>query len=84
MLDFKPPLLSLSHSPVQVDVVVRSGQGIQCVMDLRLLSRIDEELDSSEVAALCFLCTDVLKRKRLETVRDRDHIQRDKIPHTEG
>uniref|UniRef100_A0A673WPM3 Caspase-8 n=1 Tax=Salmo trutta TaxID=8032 RepID=A0A673WPM3_SALTR len=39
-------------------------------MDLRLLSRIDEELDSSEVAALCFLCTDVLKRKRLETVED--------------
>ncbi|XP_036821779.1 caspase-8 isoform X1 [Oncorhynchus mykiss] len=57
-------------SPVQVDVAVRSGQGIQCVMDLRLLSRIDEELDSSEVAALCFLCRDVLNRKRLETVED--------------
>nr|XP_046215266.1 caspase-8 isoform X2 [Oncorhynchus gorbuscha] len=39
-------------------------------MDLRLLSRIDEELDSSEVAALCFLCRDVLNRKRLETVAD--------------
>uniref|UniRef100_A0A4W5L9Q9 Caspase-8 n=1 Tax=Hucho hucho TaxID=62062 RepID=A0A4W5L9Q9_9TELE len=40
------------------------------MMDLRLLSRIDEELDSSEVAALCFLCRDVLNRKRLETVQD--------------
>ncbi|XP_041752486.2 caspase-8 [Coregonus clupeaformis] len=39
-------------------------------MDLHLLSRIDEELDSSEVAALCFLCRDVLNRKRLETVQD--------------
>ncbi|XP_064849310.1 caspase-8 isoform X2 [Oncorhynchus masou masou] len=39
-------------------------------MDLCLLSHIDEELDSSEVAALCFLCRDVLNRKRLETVAD--------------
>ncbi|XP_076018385.1 caspase-8 [Genypterus blacodes] len=38
-------------------------------MDLRRLSHIDEELVSSEVAALCFLCCDVLNRKRLATVR---------------
>lgn len=37
-------------------------------MDLKLLSRIDDELDSSEVAALCFLCLDVVKRKSLEKV----------------
>uniref|UniRef100_A0A667YES4 Caspase-8 n=2 Tax=Myripristis murdjan TaxID=586833 RepID=A0A667YES4_9TELE len=39
-------------------------------MDLFKLSRIDEELDSSEVAALCFLCIDILSRKRLEKVND--------------
>lgn len=38
-------------------------------MDLQLLSEIDEELDSSEVAELRFLCSDVLNRKRLEGVR---------------
>lgn len=37
-------------------------------MDLKLLSRIDDELESSEVAALCFLCLDVVKRKSLEKV----------------
>lgn len=39
-------------------------------MDLMKLSRIDEELDSSEVAALCFLCRDVVTRKRLQGLRD--------------
>ncbi|XP_070830541.1 caspase-8 isoform X2 [Chaetodon trifascialis] len=39
-------------------------------MDRRTLSHIDEELDSSEVAALCFLCRDVVNRKRLEGVKD--------------
>ncbi|XP_074545053.1 caspase-8 [Halichoeres trimaculatus] len=39
-------------------------------MDLVKLSRIDEELDSSEVEALCFLCRDVVSRKRLEGLRD--------------
>lgn len=37
-------------------------------MDRRTLSRIDEELDSSEVAALCFLCRDAVNKKRLEGV----------------
>uniref|UniRef100_A0A4W6CB12 Caspase-8 n=1 Tax=Lates calcarifer TaxID=8187 RepID=A0A4W6CB12_LATCA len=37
-------------------------------MDRLKLSRIDEELESSEVAALCFLCCDVVSRKRLERV----------------
>lgn len=37
-------------------------------MDLKLLSSIDDGLDSSEVAALCFLCLDVVKRKSLEKV----------------
>lgn len=37
-------------------------------MDLQLLSRIDDELDSSEVAALCFLCRDAVSRKSLEGV----------------
>lgn len=40
------------------------------MMDRLTLSRIDEELDSSEVAALCFLCRDVVHRKRLEGIRD--------------
>lgn len=39
-------------------------------MDRLTLSRIDDELDSSEVAALRFLCCDVVKRKRLEGVVD--------------
>ncbi|KAM6989264.1 caspase-8 [Tautogolabrus adspersus] len=40
------------------------------MMDRLKLSHIDEELDSSEVAALCFLCRNVISRKRLEKVRD--------------
>ncbi|XP_069020625.1 caspase-8 [Embiotoca jacksoni] len=39
-------------------------------MDRLKLSRIDDELDSSEVAALCFLCLDVVNRKRLEGIKD--------------
>ncbi|XP_020505295.1 caspase-8 [Labrus bergylta] len=39
-------------------------------MDRVKLSRIDEELGSSEVAALCFLCRDVVNRKHLEKVQD--------------
>uniref|UniRef100_A0A4W6CB31 Caspase-8 n=1 Tax=Lates calcarifer TaxID=8187 RepID=A0A4W6CB31_LATCA len=39
-------------------------------MDRLKLSRIDEELESSEVAALCFLCCDVVSRKRLERIGD--------------
>ncbi|KAM6919634.1 caspase-8 [Lycodopsis pacificus] len=39
-------------------------------MDRQKLSRIDEELESSEVASLCFLCQDVVNRKRLEGIRD--------------
>lgn len=38
------------------------------MMDRLTLSRIDEQLDSSEVAALCFLCQDVVNRKRLAGV----------------
>ncbi|XP_037642654.1 caspase-8-like isoform X1 [Sebastes umbrosus] len=39
-------------------------------MDRLKLSSIDEELESSEVAALCFLCRDVVNKKRLEGIRD--------------
>ncbi|XP_038134764.1 caspase-8-like [Cyprinodon tularosa] len=39
-------------------------------MDRVLLSRIDEDLDSSEVAELCFLCSDIINRKRLEGIKD--------------
>ncbi|KAM6948212.1 caspase-8 [Aplochiton taeniatus] len=39
-------------------------------MNLPLLTRIDEDLDSSEVSALCFLCRDILGRKYLENVQD--------------
>lgn len=39
-------------------------------MDRLKLSRIDEQLESSEVAALCFLCRDVVNRKRLEGITD--------------
>lgn len=42
--------------------------GSGSMMDLLMLSRIDEELGSSEVDALCFLCLDVVNRKRLEGV----------------
>lgn len=37
-------------------------------MDLQLLSRIGDELESSEVAALCFLCREVISQRKLEGV----------------
>lgn len=40
------------------------------MMDNVTLARIDDELESSEVAALCFLCRDVVKKKRLEGIKD--------------
>ncbi|XP_073347167.1 caspase-8 [Pagrus major] len=46
-------------------------------MDRFTLSRIDDDLESSEVAALCFLCRDVIHRKRLEGIEDaRDLFKR--------
>ncbi|XP_026170395.1 caspase-8 [Mastacembelus armatus] len=39
-------------------------------MDRLTLSRIDDQLDSTDVASLCFLCRDVINRKRLEGVVD--------------
>lgn len=39
-------------------------------MDREKMLMIDEELDSSEVAALCFLCRDVLPWKHLTLVKD--------------
>ncbi|XP_061588995.1 caspase-8-like [Cololabis saira] len=39
-------------------------------MDRLTLSHIDEQLDSSNVAELCFLCSDVINRKRLEGIED--------------
>ncbi|KAM7401188.1 hypothetical protein PAMA_005399 [Pampus argenteus] len=39
-------------------------------MDRRTLALIDEDLDSSEVEELCFLCQDVVKRKGLEGIKD--------------
>lgn len=40
------------------------------MMDRLTLSHIDEGLDSSEVAELCFLCRDVVTRRRLENIKD--------------
>ncbi|CAL8314257.1 unnamed protein product [Gadus morhua 'NCC'] len=40
------------------------------LMDLTILASIDDDLDSSEVAALCFLCRDVLSKKGLKKVKD--------------
>ncbi|XP_041847759.1 caspase-8 [Melanotaenia boesemani] len=39
-------------------------------MEKLVLYHIDEELDSSEVAQLCFLCSDVMNRKSLEKIKD--------------
>ncbi|KAM4727616.1 caspase-8 isoform 2-T4 [Anableps anableps] len=39
-------------------------------MNRLLLAQIDENLDSTEVAELCFLCSDVINRKRLEGIKD--------------
>ncbi|KAM9322893.1 caspase-8-like [Pholidichthys leucotaenia] len=39
-------------------------------MDRVLLSRIDEDLVSEEVAELCFLCLDFIPRRRLEGIKD--------------
>lgn len=46
-------------------------------MDLRALARIDDELDSNEVAALCFLCRDTISKKNLEGVSNEHNV-----PHT--
>lgn len=45
-------------------------------MDRRHLARIDEELDSLEVAALCFLCCDVVNKKRLQGIKDAKELFR--------
>ncbi|KAM8838559.1 caspase-8-like isoform 2-T2 [Synchiropus picturatus] len=42
----------------------------QPAMDQAVLLQIDQELESHEVAALCFLCRDVVSRKALEKVQD--------------
>ncbi|XP_054624709.1 caspase-8 [Dunckerocampus dactyliophorus] len=39
-------------------------------MERRTLMQIAEELESSEVATLCFLCRDVVNKKRLEGIED--------------
>ncbi|KAK5859672.1 hypothetical protein PBY51_021209 [Eleginops maclovinus] len=39
-------------------------------MDRLTLSHIDEQLESSEVAALCFLCRDVVNIRRLEGINN--------------
>ncbi|XP_073726934.1 caspase-8-like isoform X2 [Misgurnus anguillicaudatus] len=39
-------------------------------MDLQMLLEIDEDLEKGEVAQLKFLCTDLVQKKRLETVTD--------------
>uniref|UniRef100_H3CR38 Caspase-8 n=2 Tax=Tetraodon nigroviridis TaxID=99883 RepID=H3CR38_TETNG len=39
-------------------------------MDLQLLSRICEQLDSQEVASLCFLCREAVSKKSLEGIND--------------
>lgn len=39
-------------------------------MNRLTLSHIDEELGSSEVASLCFLCLDFINKKRLEGIVD--------------
>ncbi|XP_008303542.1 caspase-8 [Stegastes partitus] len=39
-------------------------------MDRRILAKIDDELESTEVAELCFLCRDVISGKRLEGITD--------------
>ncbi|XP_056276666.1 caspase-8 isoform X2 [Pseudoliparis swirei] len=49
---------------------VPGGVSQGSAMDRLKLSRIDEELESSEVASLCFLCRDVVNRKRLEGITD--------------
>nr|XP_057924755.1 caspase-8 isoform X2 [Doryrhamphus excisus] len=39
-------------------------------MEVHTLMRISDELDSSEVAGLCFLCRDVVSKKDLEGISD--------------
>ena len=52
-------LTPLDREGARVRVLVSS-------MDLTTLASIDDELGSSEVAALCFLCRDVLQKKALK------------------
>lgn len=58
------PLCWLNEPVVQGELSTRPWS----MMDRLTLSRIDDNLESSEVAALCFLCLDVINRKRLEGV----------------
>lgn len=43
-------------------------------MDRRVLARIDDELDSSEVAELRFLCRDIISKRKLEGVSNEHNI----------
>ncbi|XP_043989176.1 caspase-8-like isoform X2 [Gambusia affinis] len=38
-------------------------------MDRTLLNKIDEGLESTEVEELCFLCSDIVKRRQLEDIK---------------
>ena len=44
------------------------GAGVLAVEWRRILKELDEELDSEEVAAMCFLCRDNLPGAKLEKV----------------
>uniref|UniRef100_A0AAX7TVI9 Caspase-8 n=1 Tax=Astatotilapia calliptera TaxID=8154 RepID=A0AAX7TVI9_ASTCA len=52
------------------DIVRRNKTAIQTILsgDYSLSSTLEDELDSTEVAALCFLCRDVVSRSHLKVV----------------
>ncbi|XP_005475983.1 caspase-8 [Oreochromis niloticus] len=49
--------------------VTPRSNGSRSTTNIRTLLDINNELESSEVAALCFLCSDVVSRKHLEEIR---------------
>ncbi|KAJ8393884.1 hypothetical protein AAFF_G00056130 [Aldrovandia affinis] len=59
------PSPSTKHQ--MMEFLVKNGH---CGNRLEVLHKIDSELDSSDVAALKFLCRDLVPQKRLERIRD--------------
>ncbi|KAL4635792.1 caspase-8 isoform X4 [Arapaima gigas] len=64
----------------EASFVTSVASGSECSSDLRrggrnmdfttVLHKVSDELDSNEIAALKFLCKDVIQRKKLEAVHD--------------
>ncbi|PWA17479.1 hypothetical protein CCH79_00011374 [Gambusia affinis] len=63
--EYFPPY-STYHSPERTN---STALALTTEMDRTLLNKIDEGLESTEVEELCFLCSDIVKRRQLEDIK---------------